>query len=38
MDVDDLDCFGRSDTRVHLTTYVRGQFSDLDAKGAEPIA
>ena len=32
------DCFGRCDTRVHLTTYVRGQLSDLDAKSVEPIA
>ena len=22
------DCFGRCDTRAHLTTYVRGQLSD----------
>lgn len=32
------DCFGRCDTRSHLTTYVRGQLSDLDAKSVEPIA
>ncbi len=32
------DCFGRSDTRAHLTTYVRGQLSDLGAKSVEPIA
>ncbi len=32
------DCFRRSDTRAHLTTYVRGQLSDLDAKSVEPIA
>jgi SRSO17 transposase len=32
------DCFSRSDTRAHLTTYVRGQLSDLDAKSVEPIA
>ena len=32
------DCFGRSDTRSHLSTYVRGQLSDLDAKSVEPIA
>jgi len=32
------DCFTRSDTRKHLTTYVRGQLSDLDAKSVEPIA
>ena len=31
-------CFTRSDTRAHLTTYVRGQLSDLDAKSVEPIA
>lgn len=32
------DCFVRCDTRAHLTTYVRGQLSDLDAKSVEPIA
>ncbi len=32
------DCFSRCDTRAHLTTYVRGQLSDLDAKSVEPIA
>lgn len=32
------DCFKRSDTRAHLSTYVRGQLSDLDAKSVEPIA
>jgi SRSO17 transposase len=32
------DCFMRCDTRAHLTTYVRGQLSDLDAKSVEPIA
>ncbi len=32
------DCFCRCDTRAHLTTYVRGQLSDLDAKSVEPIA
>ncbi len=32
------DCFGRRDTRAHLSTYVRGQLSDLDAKSVEPIA
>lgn len=32
------DCFKRCDTRAHLTTYVRGQLSDLDAKSVEPIA
>lgn len=32
------DCFGRSDTRTHLTTYVRGLLSDLPRKSVEPIA
>jgi SRSO17 transposase len=32
------DCFARRDTRAHLSTYVRGQLSDLDAKSVEPIA
>jgi SRSO17 transposase len=32
------DCFGRSDTRGHLTTYVNGQLSQLDRKSVEPIA
>ncbi|MEQ9459995.1 MAG: IS701 family transposase [Phycisphaeraceae bacterium] len=32
------DCFARCDTRAHLSTYVRGQLSDLDAKSVEPIA
>lgn len=32
------DCFKRCDTRAHLSTYVRGQLSDLDAKSVEPIA
>jgi SRSO17 transposase len=32
------DCFGRSDTRSHLTTYVQGQLSKLDRKSVEPIA
>jgi SRSO17 transposase len=32
------DCFGRKDTRWHLTTYVRGQLSDLPRKSVEPIA
>jgi SRSO17 transposase len=32
------DCFSRSDTRQHLTTYVHGQLSPLDAKSVEPIA
>jgi SRSO17 transposase len=32
------DCFGRSDTRGHLATYVAGQLSKLDRKSVEPIA
>lgn len=32
------DCFTRKDTREHLTTYVRGQLSDLPEKSVEPIA
>jgi SRSO17 transposase len=32
------DCFGRSDTRGHLATYVEGQLSKLDRKSVEPIA
>lgn len=32
------DCFGRSDTRGHLNTYVEGQLSKLDRKSVEPIA
>jgi SRSO17 transposase len=32
------DCFGRSDTRGHLDTYVAGQLSKLDRKSVEPIA
>jgi SRSO17 transposase len=32
------DCFGRSDTRRHLGTYVAGQLSKLDRKSVEPIA
>lgn len=32
------DCFGRKDTRGHLTTYVTGQLSKLDRKSVEPIA
>jgi SRSO17 transposase len=32
------DCFARRDTRGHLTTYVRGQLSDLPRKSVEPIA
>jgi SRSO17 transposase len=32
------DCFGRSDTRGHLSVYVEGQLSDLPRKNCEPIA
>jgi SRSO17 transposase len=32
------DCFGRRDTREHLSVYVRGQLSDLREKSVEPIA
>lgn len=32
------DCFSRSDTRGHLSTYVCGQLSDLPRKNCEPIA
>ena len=32
------DCFARKDTRMHLTTYVNGQLSDLHRKSVEPIA
>jgi SRSO17 transposase len=32
------DCFGRCDTLEHLSTYVRGQLSDLPEKSVEPIA
>jgi len=32
------DCFPRSDTRAHLSTYVRGLLSDLPRKSVEPIA
>ena len=32
------DCFSRSDTRAHLTTYVRGLLADLPRKSVEPIA
>jgi len=31
-------CFGRSQTRGHLATYVRGQLSDLPRKSVEPMA
>jgi len=32
------DCFGRSEPREHLRTYVSGQLSDLPRKSVEPIA
>ena len=32
------DCFGRSETRGHLSHYVRGQLSNLQRKSVEPIA
>lgn len=32
------ECFGRSDTRGHLSVYVEGQLSDLPRKSCEPIA
>jgi SRSO17 transposase len=32
------ECFGRRDTREHLSVYVRGQLSDLPEKSVEPIA
>ena len=32
------DCFGRSEPRENLRTYVRGQLSDLPRKSIEPIA
>lgn len=32
------DCFGRSQPREHLRTYIRGQLSDLPRKSVEPIA
>ena len=32
------DCFIRSDTRGHLSAYVRGQLSDLNEKSVEPMA
>ncbi len=32
------DCFGRSEPREHLRTYVRGQLSNLPRKSVEPIA
>jgi SRSO17 transposase len=32
------DCFGRSEPREHLRTYLRGQLGDLHRKSVEPIA
>ena len=32
------DCFGRCEPRGKLSTYVRGQLSDLRRKSAEPMA
>ena len=32
------DCFTRKDTRLHMTTYVKGQLSNLSRKSVEPIA
>lgn len=32
------DCFGRSEPRGHLASYVRGQLSDLPRKSVQPIA
>jgi SRSO17 transposase len=32
------DCFGRPETRGHLSVYVRGQLSDLNEKSVEPMA
>ena len=32
------DCFGRSEPREHLRTYVSGQLSDLPRKSVEPMA
>jgi SRSO17 transposase len=32
------DCFGRCDTRGHLSKYVEGQLSELPRKSVEPIA
>ena len=32
------DCFGRSEPREHLRTYVRGQLTDLPRKSIEPMA
>src|SRR5947209_8639582 len=32
------DCFGRSEPRGHLASYVRGQLADLPRKSVQPIA
>jgi len=32
------ECFGRSEPREHLRTYVSGQLSDLPRKSVEPMA
>ncbi len=32
------DCFGRSEPRKHLRTYIRGQLSDLPQKSAAEAA
>ena len=32
------DCFGRSEPRLHLSHYIRGQLSNLPRKSVEPIA
>jgi SRSO17 transposase len=32
------DCFGRSEPRGHLASYVKGQLSDLPRKSVQPIA
>ncbi|HUW83253.1 MAG TPA: IS701 family transposase, partial [Phycisphaerae bacterium] len=32
------DCFGRSEPREHLRSYVSGQLLDLHRKSIEPIA
>jgi len=32
------DCFGRSEPREHLESYVHGQVSNLHRKSVEPIA
>jgi len=32
------DCFGRSEPRGHLASYIRGQLSNLPRKSVEPIA